>query len=309
MPQKQIWLPVIMDNLYSKWDSLATMATDDDVYITQVPGIGYKVHIPQAGTVGDVEINPATYPLIVEQRTDDTLDYTLDNIVVKPIHLEKFGTDLLTYSKRESILRDHAGRIGEAHLYKSFINWYIGKHTGKFVETSHASETVVSDAPGSTQAVKKMILADLRKAAEILDKQEIPDDGNRFAVLPTQMFYNLLEDLEESSLNIDLIEKDGLIMLNKPLYNIKIMKFSKVCNVVTSTYAIRDYKHAGATTDRMAGLVFHKDFVSIGRGPLNIYANDADATYQGDVISANAYLGGKYRRKDYKGVVPIVQHS
>lgn len=306
MPSKEIWLPVIQDNIYADWEKLAQLATDDNVYVTQMPGLGYKVHVPQAGTVSNVEINPSVYPLTVESRTDNTLDYTLDNIVVKPIHLEKFHKDTLTYDKMASIMIDHAGRIGEAQLYKSFINWYIGKSTGKFVETS-GSTNANSTAPGSTQSCKKMLLADLRNAVEIMDAQKIPDDGQRFCALPSQMFYQLLGDLEAGTYNISLIEKDGLIMLQQPLYNVKIMKFPNVVNVITSTYASRAYQHAGGTTDRHAGLLFHRTAVSIAKGPFNVFGNYNDATYQGDVVSANAYMGGKYRRSDLKGVIPIVQ--
>jgi hypothetical protein len=304
--QQQIWQQVIMNNMYAKWDALAQMSTDDHVYMRHIPGVAYKVHIPQAGTVSDVVINPSSYPLVVETRTDEVLEYTLDNIAVKPIHLEKFNSDTLSYNDMQSILVDHTGRIGEAQLYKSFINWYIGKRTGKFVETTGATNAV-SDAPGSTQNAKVMILADLRKASEILDKQNVPDDGRRFAALPTQMFYQLLAAVEDGTHNINLIEKDGLVMLEKPLYGIKILKFNRVCSVETSTYNVRAYNHAGATTDRHAGLVFHKDFISIAKGPMNVYYDSKSPTYQGDVVSANAYLGGSYRRKDYVGVVPIVQ--
>jgi hypothetical protein len=306
--QKEIWLPSIEENLFAAWQRLTQIAKDDNIYVNAAPGRGYKVYIPQAGAAGTLQINPTNYPLTVAERSDDTLDYTLEHLVMPPIRLGNFDTSLLTYDKMNSIVTDHAGKIGEAQLYKSFVNWYIGKQTGMFVETS-GTATDTSDAPGSTQTVNKMILDDLRKAAKILDTQNIPDDGNRIAALPAQMFYHLLADIEGGSYNINLIEKDGLVMLDRPLYGLKIMKFNQVCNVVTSTYAVRAYGHAGATTDRQAGLVYHKDMVSVARGDLNVFVDEKSATYLGDVVSAEAWIGGKYRRKDYKGIVPIVQKN
>lgn len=306
--QKEIWLPIIEENLFAAWDRLSMLGTDDNVYVNSGNGRGYKVYIPQAGTKGVLSVNPDTFPLTVTERSDDTLDYTLDHLAVPPVRLGKFDTSLLTYSKMQSILKDHAGVIGEAQLYKTFVNWYIGKQTGKYVETS-GTGTDTSAAPSSTQSIKKLILADVIKAAEILDNQNVPDDGNRYMVLPAQMFYHLLTDVVTGSYNIQVIEKDGLVMLNQPLYGFNIVKFPQVCNVVTSTYAVRAYGHTGAATDRQAGLAFHKSMVSVAKGDLEVYVDEGSATMLGDVVSADAWVGGSYRRKDHVGVVPIVQKN
>lgn len=304
--KKQMWLPVIQDNLYASKELLSQIATNDDVYVSQPQGMSWTVNIPQAGAVSGVTINPESYPLPIEVRQDDILSYTLDNIVVKPIHLVKYQTDFLTYDAMASILRDHSGRLGEAQLYKSLINWYIGKQTGKHVLTT-GSTTETSAAAGSTAAAKVLTVKDFKDALKILDYQEIPDDGNRIAALTTQMFYQLLADLEAGNYNFTLVEKDGLVMLEKPLYNTKIVKFNRVVNT-TNLGVARPYGHAGATTDIQASLIYHKDMVSWAEGGnLNVFVNEGDATMQGDVVSANAYLGAKYRRKDLKGVVPILQ--
>jgi hypothetical protein len=304
--QKELWLPLIEENMFAAWERLSMLATDDDIYVNSGVGRAKKVYIPQAGAAGTLLIDPSVYPLTVSERADTTLDYTLEHLVMPPIRLGNFDTSLLTYDKMKSILNDHTGTIGEAQLYKAFIKWYIGKRTGKFVETS-GTTAAVSAATGSTQSCKVILPADVIKAAEILDTQKVPDDGQRFLVLSAQMFYQLLSAITAVSSNISIIEKDGLVMLNQPYYGFNIVKFPQVINVVTSTYAVRALGHAGATTDRQAGLAFHKSMVSVAKGDFNLFVDEGSATMLGDVVSAEAYIGGLYRRADFVGVVPIVQ--
>lgn len=163
--QKEIWLPAIEENLFAAWETLTQLATDDNVYVNSTNGRGYKVYIPQSGAAETIQINPSVFPLSVDERADTTIDYTLDHLVMPGIRLGKFDTSLLTYDKMQSILRDHIGTLGQTQLYKSFVNWYIGAQTGKFVLTTGAS--VKSEATGSTDDVKAMKLADVISAAKI----------------------------------------------------------------------------------------------------------------------------------------------
>lgn len=303
--QKELWLPIIEENLFAAWDKLTMLGTDDNIYVNSGNGRAQKVYVPQAGAAGTLEVNPSVFPLSVSERTDTTLDYTLDHLVMPPIRLGNYDTSLLTYPKMQSILRDHMGTLGEAQLYKSFINWYIGKQTGKYVLTTGSA--VDSEATGSTDSVKGMKIAEVIKAAKILDTQNIPDDGQRYMVLPAAMFYELLTDIVSTVSNISIIEKDGMVMLNQPYYGFNIVKFPQVLNVANTTYAVRAYGHAGAATDRQAGLAFHKSAVSVAKGDFNVFTDEGSSIYLGDVVSAEAYIGGSYRRSDYKGVVPIIQ--
>ena len=303
---KELWLPVIEGNLFSRWELLNTLGTDDTGYIVSPQGNNKKVYIPQAGASGGVTINPSTWPRPIQERVDDEHNYTLDHIFVDPIRLGNFDTAHLSYDKMSSILRDFAGDIGEAQLYKTFINWYTN-NTVAASRVLTGGTAATSAATGSTQSVKKLILTDMIKVAETLDNMLIPDDGQRYAVLPAQMFYHLLESIVTGTHNITIIEKDGMQMLNQPIYGLNIVKFPKVINCATSTYAARAFGHAGATTDRQAGIAFHKSMVSVAKGDLNVMINEQDATMGGDILSAESWIGGKFRRKDQKGVVPIIQ--
>lgn len=306
--QKEIWLPVIENNLFAAWEKLTQLGKDDNNFVVKdASSRYYKVYIPQAGSMDGVVVNPTSYPLSVSERTDDTLDYSLDHLAMKPIRLGAWDTSLLSYDKMQSILVDFAGNIGEAQLYKTFVNWYVnGGTAAKRVLTGGASMGA-SSAPSSTTNVKKLLLTDIIKGAAILDKQNIPNDGKRKAILPVDMFYQLHEDMLTGSYNINIIEKDGLTMLSQPIAGFQIHMFPKVVNVVETTYAVRAFDHVGAATDREAGLLFHQDMVSVAKGDLNVYVNDGDPTMLGDVLSAEAWIGGKYRRKDTLGVVPIIQ--
>lgn len=305
--QKELWLPIIEENLFAAWQTLTQLGKDDNNFVVKdASSRYYKVYIPQAGTMDGVVVNPTTYPLAVSERADDTLDYALDHLAMKPIRLGAWDVSLLSYNKMQSILNDFAGNIGEAQLYKTFVNWYVNGATAAKRVLTTGGTMGASSAPSSTTAVKKLLFTDLLAGAKILDKQKIPK-GNRKAVLPTDMFYQLHEDLLTGSYNINIIEKDGLTMLDQPLAGFQIYSFPKVVNVEQTTYAVRAFDHVGATTDREAGLLFHQDMVSVAKGDLNVYVNNGDPTMLGDILSAEAWIGGKYRRKDTLGVVPIIQ--
>lgn len=305
----EAWMPVIQENLFAAHEKLGELATDDTNFVVKDAAKKfYKVYLPQAGTAENVIINPTTYPLTVSEREDDTLDYTLDHLVMKPQRLGMFDLSLLSYDKMKSVLNDYIGNIGEAQMYKSFINWYTGAADAtKYVLTEGASFT--SSAPSSTASVEEMQFTDLLKGAAILDKQKIPTT-DRIALLPPDMFYQLHKDLVKGSYNFRIIEKDGLQMLEGIWATFKIVMMPQVLFVqqAAQSYAARPYLHAGATTDREAGLLYHKSAVSIAKGDLFVH-NEQSATYLGDLISAESWIGSKYRRKDLKGVVPLIQQN
>lgn len=301
---KELWAPIIEETLFASYELLSQLATDDAIYVnSSSTGKYHKVYIPQSGDIDGVTVNPSVYPLSVSERTDTTLDYSLDHLAMNPIRLGGYDISLLSYDKMKSIIHDFTGNIGEAQLYKTFVNWYIGKNSGQYVETT-GTATRTSSAPSSTATVKKMLIADLISARNILKKQKIY--GTYKLILPVDMFDDLYTDILEGSHNVRIVEKDGLTMLDSQFMGCDVYQFPSVANV-TSAGAIRAYGHVGATGDLEAGYLLHPQYASFAKGDLNVYVDDSSATYLGDVVSAEAWIGGSYRRTDKKGIVPIIQ--
>lgn len=297
---KELWLPVVEENFFAEWQKLTSLAKDDSVYVMQA-GAHKKVYIPNAGAAGTIDVNNTTYPVAVEERTDTTMDYDVDSFQMPPVRIGKYDAALLSYDKLASVAKDFMGGIGEHILYQSVNNWYIGKESGKYVETS-GDKGATSDAPGSDRTPKKLILADVMTASKILDVQKVPSMG-RILLLPPQMFYQLLEDVQSK---ITINDNDGLLMFEQPLIGFRVVMLPNVLNLANNG-AIRAVGHSGTATDIMAGLAYHKDQVSIAKENVYLYTGADRPEYYGDIMSAEAWAGASYRRVDKKGVVPIIQ--
>lgn len=297
--QKELWLPAIEDNFFAEWEKLTKIAKDDSVYVAR-NGASVKVYIPNAGANGAVSVNNTSYPVSVTERTDATVEYAVDSFQVPPVRVGRYDSASLTYDKTASIAKDFMGGIGEFIMFNSFKNWYPGKNTGKYVETSGSN--VAGEAPGAAGDRKAITVSDVQKAAKILDKQKVPATG-RILLLPATMFYELHD---AAITKFDIVDNDGLAMFDKEFYGFQVVKMPYVVNA-TTTGVVRAVGHVGATTDIEVGLAYHKDLVSVARENTYIFDGADRPEYYGDILSAEAWAGAKYRRTDGVGVVPILQ--
>lgn len=95
---KQVWLNTIVENFFPD-NSFATKSIDDSLFVNNK-----TVHIPNAGAPSGVEINRTTKPASVKQRTDQDLEYSMDELTTNPIYILNIDTVELSYDKRTSIL-------------------------------------------------------------------------------------------------------------------------------------------------------------------------------------------------------------
>jgi len=293
---KEVWLPAIEDNFYSEWEILNRLGKDDSMYVD-----AKTVHIPNAGSAGTLAKNNTSYPVSAVERTDGTNDYDINSYQMPPVRVGHFDTKDLTYDKSVSVVTDHVGRIGEYVKFDIFTTWYHGKTAGKYVETS-GTDTETSEAPSSTATVKVLTIEDVKKAKRILDKQKTPVTG-RILLLPPSMFDQLHTSVID---NYTINDNDGLMMFDKPLFGFTVVMQPEVVNT-TSAGVVRAYGHDGAATDLEVGLAYQKDQVSFARSEVKVYETENAPGYYGDVIEAETWANGKYRRTDKQGVVAILQ--
>lgn len=293
--RKEAWMKSIEDNFYSEWGILNKLGKDDSIYSDNK-----TVHIPNAGAVSDVLVDNVNYPVAVTERNDEVVSYDMTSFQMKPIRVGKYDVDALTYAKSTSVIHDLTNGLGERVAKGLIQSWYIGKVTGKHVVTSGALEA--ADAPGATGTRKAITTADVTKAAKILDKQNVPVSGRILLLNPT-MFYQLHDSVIEK---FDINDNDGLMMFNKPFLGFQVV-MSNLLPHAETTGAIRAVDHAGAATDIAVGYAYQKDQVSMAKGQTTVYDNSDRAEYYGDILSAETWAAGKYRRFDKKGIVPILQ--
>lgn len=299
-----IYAPIIEDNLFQALNPILSAAKDDSNYLMSNPK-GETVYIPQAGSNASVSHGNSTYPVTVTERTDSTVTYDLTNIEIEPVRYGRFDEETVSYDYKGSLLNDATGAVG-AYAAKYIMSQWYHKTTDQYVETT-GDTTYTSTATGSTDVVKALTLANIIEAAQILDKQHIPSN-DRYLIIPTAMYYSLFDDITATDyLNAATrIMETGKI---DTIHGFKLITQPTVCNV-TSTYAsARTPDSAGATGDLSAALAVYKPYASYAIGSINVYDNPDESTYYGGVMSADLFVGGKYRRTGKEGVVPIIEQA
>jgi len=308
---KELWLPIIEKNFFTKWDVLTKIAKDDSGNVITAGNTFAKVHIPNAGSAQDVAIDNTTYPVSVETRTDTTVEYDIHSFQMPPVRVGDFEDAKNSYNKRMSVVEDAMGGIGETVLYTILEGFYPGKNTDQYVETSGFinmdASGLVETGEATDATGDRLILThrDVRDAAKILDKQKMPE-SDRFLLLPASMFYQLHDSLTEK---FEIVDNDGLAMFNRLFYNFNVIKLPKVLRVTSAGSTVRSYGAGGASTDHEVGFALHKSGLSVAKGGIKVFDGTDLPEYYGDIISAEAWAGGKYRRTDKNGIVPIIQDT
>ncbi len=292
--ERELWSSVINENLYKTLETIIPAAFDDSELIA-----GKTVHIPNAGAPATISKNP-TLPLTAVQRTDVDHTYTVDTYAIAPSVVKYADTVQLSYDKLASVINDITQGLPERIRAELTINWY----TDGTYKVLTSGSSYGAHAPGATGNRKGLTTAELKAAAAILDAHKVPD-GDRYLLVDTVMFYQLLDELGVTTYRDAVVSKDSTTPTD-PIYGFRIIKLPTVA-YCTSAYAIRDYGNAGATTDHAIALAVHKSALSFAVGDVQVFEDEANPMYLGSVISGAILAGGKYRRSDKKGVVPIIQ--
>jgi len=300
--QTEVWLPSIQENLFKGFEVMRHVASDDSSYVQNK-----TVHVPNAGAAPIVTRGNTTYPVAITERTDVDVKYDLANFEIGPVRLGWADGLQLSYNKVQSITNDFMGNMSE-HMQKYICSqWYTYAASTIIDTTATATETnwLGGAAAG---ALKVMKGRNVRKAAEILDRQKFPAN-DRYLLLDYMMFWQLLGDVSYNDARIEVL--GGFQATIDNVYGFKVIQLPFVAAVDAVGAA---NVHAPAAADgsftfgansRPIGLAFHKSAVSFAWTAPKPFAQNNDPTMFGDVLSASVYGGGKYRRTSANGVVAI----
>jgi len=299
---REVWLDMFEENLFDPTLTKIQQAIKDDSAFVWQGGRGAAtVHIPQAGTAATITQDNDTYPVAANKRTDSTNDYSLSNFEVGPVVVQWKDDMKNAVPQAESILNDQLQGLGE-RVGRYILYGQYHYTSSLYVPTTGSS--VTAHSPSATNSRKAMLGADLRTAMGILDRTKVPS-AERYLIIDSTMFWQLMTDLGYTAYRDDLIGMVDGMKFN--LFGAKIIMLPNVLHSVVSTGAIRTVTHAGAATDQAVALLVQKNCTSMAT--TDIYANVVDnATgYFGSTYEASILAGGKYRRTDKYGVVPIIQ--
>lgn len=292
--KKELWAKTIIEGLFPD-DSFMSKSINDSQYVYE----GKKVHVPQAGAVPKVEKNRSVVPATAKKREDTDLEYEIAEFTTDPIYIPNAENYELSYSKRESVVRVARNELMENVAAEMLLNWAPGS-----TETYEATGVEVDAYQTSATGKRKMInRQDVLNLMTQFDRQNIPQNG-RFLLLDAVMYGRLLSDLTESDKNMFLASADAAKGVLGNLYGFNIMKRSEVLRYSNAKSAVA--ASSTTATDLPAGLAWHQDAVSRALGDVNVFANDGDALYYGDIVSFLIRTGGHKRRQDKKGVIAVL---
>ncbi len=271
------------------------------------------VHIPQAGTAVSVQKNRSTLPATIAERTDTDRTYNLNEYTTDPILIRDIDEIQTSYSKRQSVMRDHITQINDTIGQNVLNTWggvgLISATNGQIVLTTGTSTSDITP-PGGTSTRKAVLINDLASAASKLDEEDVPQD-NRWMIMPAKMYHNMLLENSTELLHMDFMNKGNLPdAVVRRIWGFNIMIRSSV-NIYenSATPVIRAVGAATATDDNFGAVGWHPDFVATAMGSIKVFANDGEAAFYGDILSARVDHGSTTLRTDGAGVVSIVQDT
>lgn len=294
-----IWQKTLVENFYPD-NSFASKSVDDSVFVS-----AHKVIIPNAGKPSTVVKNRQTKPATVSERTDNDIEYVIDELTTDPIYIPNIDKVELSYDKRNSIIsNDRAQLQNEAHL-NLLDRWGKGVKSANVLLTTGTKERDAHTSETATGKRKCITKEDLLKIMTRMDADNVPEEG-RYLLLDAYMYADLLADLSESDKwmfqNSANMQKGVL----GNLYGLNIMKRSKVLRVKNDK-TLLSWSEDAVAGELAAGLAWHEKSVSRALGEIKIYDSINNPLYYGDIYSFLLRTGGSVRRYDNKGIYLLAE--
>lgn len=291
--QKEIWLNSIVELLFAD-NTFAARSINHSAFVNDK-----TVHVPNAGSAPAVTKNRSVFPASASQREDYDLNYNINEYSTAPIHLQHSEEVELSYNKRESILKQMKAALSDSVHADLVVSW-IPSGYAKVGTTGAAAPAHMSSATGNRQSMTK---ADVLAVKNLFDLDDIPQTG-RCMLLDAVMYNQLMASLSESeatSFNASVNAQKGVL---GNLYGFDFYMRSTVLRVNAAGTTINP---TAAATTSAAGIAWQEDCVSRAEGQHEIFDDENNPLYYGDVMSALVRAGGHYIRNDKKGVAVIYQ--
>lgn len=291
--QKEIWLNSIVELLFAD-NTFAARSINHSAFVNNK-----TVHVPNAGSAPAVTKNRSVFPATASQRTDADLTYDIAEYSTAPVHLQHSEEVELSYNKRESILKQMKAALADS-VHADIVVAWIPSGYAKVGTSGAAVPAHMSSATGNRKAMTK---ADVLEVKNLFDIDDVPQNG-RCMLLDAVMYNQLMASLSESeaiAFNASVNAQKGVL---GNLYGFDFYMRSTVLRVNAAGTSINP---TAAATTSAAGIAWQEDCVSRAEGQHEIFEDDGNPLFYGDVMSALVRAGGHYIRNDKKGVAVIYQ--
>lgn len=268
----------------------------------EAPGIAAASYqIPQELQLPEGVINPAVFPLPVEELEAGNEIVTLDLLATKPTRLGDRELLEVAYDKRKSVYDAH-GNVVRNMAASIALNRMSQVGAAYAISTTGAA--AAAGLPGLTGTRKAVTKEDIVKASELLDRTDMP--GQRYALIPSTMYSQLL--LIPDFVNYEKTGNQTALAqgILGEIMGLKIYKRSTGA-LYNAAGAAKAVGAATASDDNEAALFWIGDAIGRVQGAVRTYINVGQAEYLGDIVNCAVRFGMKMMRTDKKGVVSLKQ--
>lgn len=294
-----IWQTTLVENFYPD-NSFASKSVDDSAFVS-----AHKVIIPNAGAPSKVQKNRTVKPASVNQRTDNDLEYEIDELTTDPIYIPNIDTVELSYDKRTSIISNDRAQLQNAAHENLLERWGKGVPASNVLLTSGTTERDAHTSETATGKRKRITKNDLLAIMTRMDADNVPEEG-RYLLLDAHMYADLLADLSESDKWMFQNSADVQRGVLGNLWGLNIMKRSKVLRVKNDK-ALLPWGEDAVAGELAAALAWHDKSVSRALGEVKMFDSTNNPLYYGDIYSFLLRTGGSVRRYDKKGIYLLAE--
>lgn len=294
-----IWQATLVENFYPD-NSFSSKSVDDSAYVK-----AKKVIIPNAGAPSKVRKNRTVKPATVNQRTDNDLEYEIDELTTDPIYIPNIDTVELSYDKRTSIISNDREELQNSAEENILERWGLGVPSKNVLFTTGTTERDAHTSETATGKRKCITKADLLKIMTRMDADNVPKEG-RHILLDAYMYADLLENLSESDKWMFQNSADVQRGIVGKLWGLNVMTRSQVLRVKTDK-SLLSWDQEAVAGEMAAALAWHDKSVSRAMGEVKMFDSTNNPMYYGDIYSFLLRTGGSVRRYDKKGVYLLVE--
>lgn len=281
-------------------DGFLSHTKNDDAFVNN-----NTVELPNSGTIPAVAVDRVTLPATIAKRTDVAHQYTLEELTTDPTLLQDSEELTVAYSKRASILDQHAKEIMQKASDRALYAWAVDVPAASILPSTGGTGR---PAPGPSQTGnrKEFLKADILSAKRILDRDDVPTTDRHMLVTADQHSDLLAID--------DFVRADALAFSNIPegmvgrIFGLTIWMRSRAITTNGSD-AIKTEAAAAAATDQDAAVLWQAGMVRTAMGATKIFTDIGKPEFYGDIFSAMKRFGAVKTRNDNKGIVVLFEDT
>ncbi len=293
-----IWLGRVEKKLnttdIAPWlDGIAEVAGDVVMVGEGTDGEKCLIHIPASDFEPDVLINNTTYPIALQDYTDDEIIIALDKYQPKVTALSDDAVLGATYDKIDTSTKSQVSAIGTSKYGKA-IHALAPENNAALMPV--VKTTGADDGTGRKKLTKKDLVALKKK----FDEAQIPLDGRRLVLCPDHIS-DILE-VDQIFANQYYNYKDGQVA---NMYGFKV--YENVANpyYAASTGIKKSYGSVVQPGDYMASVAFYDQNVAKKTGLTKQYFSAAkdNPTTQRNELGYRHYFIACPKQKRYIGAI------